>query len=67
MGQKTRTGSEVVGLAVGRILGVGGGVKPGSRSSQEGLPKEWRHGSTKVARLSPAAGSIPSPRSSQTL
>lgn len=42
------------------------GVKA-RRTSQEGLPKRWRHGSIKIALLSPAAGSIPGPRSSQTL
>lgn len=39
----------------------------GRRTNQEGLPKRWRHGNTKIALLSPATGSIPGPRSSQTL
>lgn len=50
-----------------RLSWIWGRVKKGSRTSQEGLPKRWRHGSTKIGLLSPAAGSIPGPRSSQTL
>lgn len=87
MRAENRVRSDIMSLALGSILSVGGGalslrlgtkwewlswtweadLKEGSRTNQEGLPKRWRHGSTKIALLSPATGSIPGPRSSQTL